>query len=359
MATTTTPATTAAEPRLPGYARLFPGYFALVMATGIVSIAAFQQGFVALAEALLWANLAFYTVLWALTIARALRYPRLLLADLATHQKGSAFLTIVAGTSVLGSQCTLLMGWTTAAFWLWVLAAALWAVLLYGFFVAITVREPKPTLDEGLNGAWLLMIVSTESLAVLGALVAPTTSWVGGILFLSLMAHLAGLMLYILVIGMIVYRWTFVGLTPAQVTPPYWINMGALAITTLAAANLIAAGPAWEMLASMHGFLEGTMLLAWSFATWWIPILVAVGVWRHVIQRHPLVYDPQYWSLVFPLGMYAACTFKLDATLGVPFLAVLPKTFLWVALAAWTLTAVGMALALLGGTRARRTASHA
>ncbi len=275
------------------------------------------------------------------------------------HNRGSAFLTIVAGTNVLGSQCALLMGWTEAAFALWLVGAALWTFLLYGFFVAITVREPKPSLKDGLNGTWLLMIVSTESIAVLGAIVAPTTSWIPGILFLSLMAHLVGLMLYILVIGLIVYRWTFVGLTPAQVTPPYWINMGALAITTLAAANLIAAGPAWEMLASMHPFLEGTMLLAWSFATWWIPILVAVGVWRHVIQREPLRYDPQYWSLVFPLGMYAACTFKLDVTLGVPFLAVVPKTFLWVALAAWAITALGMAVALANGSRSRRTASLA
>jgi tellurite resistance protein TehA-like permease len=97
------------------------------------------------------------------------------------------------------------------------------------------------------------------------------------------------------------------------------------------------------------------MLLAWSFATWWIPILVAVGVWRHVIQREPLRYDPQYWSLVFPLGMYAACTFKLDATLGVPFLAVVPKTFLWVALAAWAITALGMAVVLATSAERRHS----
>ena len=48
-------------------------------------------------------------------------------------------------------------------------------------------------------------------------------------------------MLYIVVIGLMFYRWTFFALDPDQATPPYWINMGALAITTLAGSNLLLA----------------------------------------------------------------------------------------------------------------------
>lgn len=44
-------------------------------------------------------------------------------------------------------------------------------------------------------------------------------------------------------------------------------------------------------------------LLLWAWATWWIPLLVIFGVWRHLVHCQPLRYHPMYWSLVFPLGM--------------------------------------------------------
>jgi len=41
-----------------------------------------------------------------------------------------------------------------------------------------------------------------------------------------------------------------------------------------------------------------------------------MGFWRHVIEKVPITNDPQYWSLVFPIGMYAACTFMLSKALA-------------------------------------------
>ena len=32
-------------------------------------------------------------------------------------------------------------------------------------------------------------------------------------------------------------------------------------------------------------------------------MLLILGIWRHVIRRFPLRYDPLYWGAVFPLGM--------------------------------------------------------
>ena len=56
-------------------ATLFPGYFALVMATGIVSIATFLLGMSSIAWVLLVINIAAYAVLWLLTLARLIRLP--------------------------------------------------------------------------------------------------------------------------------------------------------------------------------------------------------------------------------------------------------------------------------------------
>lgn len=208
-------------------------------------------------------------------------------------------------------------------------------------------KKDKPSLDLGINGAWLLLVVSTESLAVLGSAVAVHMAHPAAILFASLCAHLAGAMLYIVVIGLIFYRWTFFGMTGEQVTPPYWINMGALVITTVAGANLLAAdtlgaSKVWPFLADVAPFLKGTTVLFWAFASWWIPLLVIAGIWRHGVQRVKLSYDPQYWSMVFPLGMYSVATFKVAVLVGISSVEGLSTVFLWIAVAAWVVVTVGL-----------------
>jgi tellurite resistance protein TehA-like permease len=67
-----------------------------------------------------------------------------------------------------------------------------------------------------------------------------------------------------------------------------------------------------------------------------------LGAWRHGVKGYPLAYDHGYWGAVFPLGMYAVCTLRLAREFGLPFLAPLGEAFAWVALAAWTATAVGL-----------------
>ena len=86
----------------------------------------------------------------------------------------------------------------------------------------------------------------------------------------------------------------------------------------------------------------GLTLLFWATATWWIPMLVILGVWRHVYRRYPLRYDPLYWGAVFPLGMYTVCTYRLVRAVEVPFLAIVPQVFVFIALGAWLLTFGGL-----------------
>ena len=96
-------------------ANLHPAYFALVMATGIVSIASLLVGFRAIALALLPVNVLFAVVLVTLNIMRVVRYPARVAADLSDHKRAVGFFTLVAATSVLGSQSLLLGGATSVA----------------------------------------------------------------------------------------------------------------------------------------------------------------------------------------------------------------------------------------------------
>ncbi|HEY6024579.1 MAG TPA: tellurite resistance/C4-dicarboxylate transporter family protein, partial [Pseudolabrys sp.] len=324
-------------------ATLYPGSFALVMATGIISNSLFFEGHRELSDALFAVNIVAYPCLLVATLIRAARFGRALWADLIDPRLVFSFFTMVAGTDVFGIGIHL-RGFATLALAMWLFALALWFCLIYLSFGVLTFLNTAHGANV-VHGGWLIAIVGTESLVILGTVVAPPLGQVGTAIFVLIhMLWGIGLALYGIFIVLFAHRIFFLEFDPEDITPLLWVVMGAAAISTNAGSTLILSQSQSTLpfLQSMRPFIDGVTLIMWAWATWWIPLLLLFGIWKHGVYRVPITYTPMLWSLVFPLGMYALASLRLSLATDFPPLHAVSLAMVWVALAAWAATAAGL-----------------
>ncbi|OBG19874.1 tellurite resistance protein permease [Mycolicibacterium celeriflavum] len=311
------------------------------MATGIVSIAMYYHGLYALSVVLLWLTATTYIALVTVSAMRIIAFRKEFTDDLADPRRGFGMFTFVAATDVLGTRLAI-DGHHRAA--LILLAVGLLAWLLLGYLVPWTAalgHRHRPVL-QGANGTWFIWVVASQSVAVLAAVLQPEI--VSGRRELALVAVFSwsvGVFLYVVVGILVVARMLLYPLRPVDLTPPYWVAMGATAITVLAGARIVEMADA-PMVAATRGLIAGTSVMFWAFGSWLIPPLIAGGIWRHVIHRVPLRYEATLWSVVFPLGMYGVGAHYLGQADHLPIAETIGDLESWVALAVWTLTFVAM-----------------
>jgi tellurite resistance protein TehA-like permease len=271
------------------------------MGTGIVSVALALDGEDTLSRALFGLAAAGWLVAAAAALLRA-RLP--------------ASLTGVAGTAVLGARAALL-GFGTVATAALVLVVALWLAL-----VPELVRRPR----ERAVGTSFLVVVATEAIAVLAALVAEVEDarW------------LATAALAPLVLGIAVYPIVACRFDLREIAFGYgdqWVAGGALAIGALACAEVGGAATG-----ALHTTLDHAALVVWAVAVAWLPVLVAGEL--HGPRRG---FDLRRWATVFPAGMYAVCSFLVAHVDGVGPIATFARAWVWVALCVWLLAFAGAA----------------
>jgi tellurite resistance protein TehA-like permease len=320
---------------------LNPGYFALVMATGIVSVAMQTHRTSAVSVALLWLTGIEYAVLVVVYLWRLATFRMAVAADLYDPARAFGYFTFVAATNVLGARLAA-DGHRLVA--LLLLAAGSLAWLVLGYVVpwsAVLGRAKRPVLAYA-NGTWFIWVVASQSIAVLAAALEPTVGT--GRRELALLAVFSwsiGAFLYPAAGICVAVRLLLYDLRPVDLTPPYWVSMGATAITVVAGARIVQMADA-PTVAATRGLIAGTSVAFWAFGTWLIPPLVAAGWWRHVVHRIPLRYQAPLWSVVFPLGMYGVGAHYLGQADHLPILRAIGADESWIALAAWTITFLAM-----------------
>lgn len=327
-------------------ATLNPGYFALVMATGIVSIGMRDHSLTVLSTALLWLTAISYAVLVGLTICRATLFPAALRADFTDPRRGFGFLTFVAGTDVLGTRLAV-AGHRQAALALLAVGWVAWILLGYVVpWTAVLGRQDRPVIAAA-NGTWFIWVVASQSVAVLAATLEPAVNTGRRELaLLAVFSWAVGVFLYAAAGIFVAARMMLYPLLPADLTPPYWVAMGATAITVLAGARIVQMADA-PMVTVTRGLVAGASVVFWAFGTWLIPVLIAAGWWRHVTHRIPLRYEATLWSIVFPLGMYGVAGHYIGSADHLPIVRLIGDNETWVGLAAWALTFTAMVAHLL------------
>lgn len=328
-------------------ARLAPASFALVMASGIVADAAARLGIAGLPRVLLWYSAGAFALLAILHAARLAIFRAQLASDLRHAVHAPDFLTLPAASCVLGSELVVLEGSPAAGAVFWLIGLATWILLVYAILVVLSVRREKRDLGQGFEGNWLLLVVATQAIAVLGAILAADEATARDlVLDVAVLSFLLGALFYVILFPLLLHRLIFFPLDAESLTPPYWLGMGAAAITTFAGSLLAHRATRSPLLDLLHPFISGLTLLFWAAATFWIPLLLLLGGWRHLVQRLPVRYATEYWAIVFPLGMYSVASSRLHDDIGWPLLTVFGQIFGYAALAAWALATVGMARAL-------------
>jgi tellurite resistance protein TehA-like permease len=321
---------------------LNPGYFALVMATGIVSTAMHLHHAIRLSVLLLWVTVLAYIVLLIVSAARIVVYHTEFRADLSDSGRAFGLFTFVAATNVLGTRLVI-DGHHTVAFGLLMVGSLAWLVLGYLIpWTAVLGTAERPVLQRA-NGTWFIWVVASQSIAVLAAALESDMAepWRRILALLAVTFWAIGVFLYGAAGIFVAARLLLYPLHPEDLTPQYWVSMGATAITVLAGGRIVEMAQA-PMVDATRGLVAGTSVVFWAFGTWLIPPLIAAGVWRHIVHRIPLRYEAPLWSMIFPLGMYGVGGHYLGRADHLPIVSYIGSTEGWIALAAWGITFVAM-----------------
>ncbi len=312
--------------------------FAIVMATGIVSVAADDHHYRLIGSVLaVMASAAFVVLAVGLGVKIVARRD-VVIAESRDPDTALRMFTFVAAACVLG------VVWRADRVALWVLAvlAALGWLVLMPLAIRDVRSRPRAELQDHARGSWLLVSVATSGLATTAADLGIAAGHWSATVWLAALLWVLAVMLYVAVTGLIARRVLSAPLRPDAVTPDSWIVMGAMAIVTLAGDHILRAAHALAPLHPLAIAAAPVTFAAWMVASLWIPFLLYATIWRIDQHSGSLRFAGVWWSAVFPLGMYASATAATGTDLDKPSLETVSLVMFWISLVVWMTVAAGL-----------------
>lgn len=329
---------------------LNPAYFALVMATGVVSIILHSMGWSQTSNALLGISLAALVVLVALLGWSLLQHPTRIAANAVDPRRAFTLFTFVAAWNVLSVRLSM-NGLAVWAFGFLIVGGAAWLILTYAVPVALMIRRDKQLTTPGANGTWFTWVVGTQTVVVAAAsLPSPLAVRLAP---LAVICWSVGILLYVVITALVLTLLIYLPLQPRELTPPYWVLMGGTAISVVAGLQTLRLRPDTLVTASSP-LIAGMSIALWGFGTWLIPLLLALSAWKHLIRRVRLNYEPGLWSMIFVIGMYGLASHGLGTLLRLPWMVGLGVTFEWITAVLWVVTFIAMLWSLIQSARPTR-----
>ncbi len=308
--------------------------FTVVMATGVMSIAAADAGQQALAGVLSWSAAAVLALMVGLHLMRALLHSQVIAAERRHPTTVFDAFSVVAALGVTAlALSTELNGGELVA--VWACAVLIWIVVVAATLGAL-VRYGRFGLIHFTSGRWLLGVVSIESIAVLGATTS-TDLHSRALSVIAVIAWAGGVVAYPALALPIVVRLHRRGWHAVDLTPDHWILMGALAICTVAAATLATSTTGTASVGGERWVVAAAAWATWACASALYLVLAAVTIRRSLVSVAAQQWNIHWWASVFPIGMYSACTFTILRLSDLNAQRDLAAVTFWLALAGWAL----------------------
>ncbi|WKZ19766.1 MAG: tellurite resistance/C4-dicarboxylate transporter family protein [Candidatus Jettenia sp. CY-1] len=319
-------------------------WFTAVMATIMVASISSLHGFETIVPYFFVTSLIiFFSIIIFKTTQIALFYENSL-NELLNPEKSFYFFTIVSAINLIGICLSKVFHFSTAAYILWYVAISLWLGVSFSSFSILFLHRKSEDrkIEDILHGGWFFTIVGTQSTAFIGITVAEhAMQHVTFIQLFSFVLWSVGACLYLIFTVFIMLRLVFYQLSSDAALSPYWMNMGAAALTALTGIAL------YQHIHIMHGpftdflpFLKGFSLFFWSVGLWWLPFLVILAIRKQAFCDDGLVFTVGYWEVAFALGLYAYGTIQLSNLFGGQYLIIISICFSIACIALWCFASV-------------------
>lgn len=334
------------------FANITPNWFASVMGTGIVAIAAaslpLQVPGLRLAATIMWALagalliglLAATVIHWIFFRATARGHHMNPVMAQFYGAPPMAMLTVGAGTVLLGTEVIGLDAALAIDTVLWVLGTLLG--LASAIAVPFLMFTRHAVDDDSAFGGWLMPVVPPMVSAATGSLLLPHVP--DGQLRLTMMLACyamfgMSLIASLIVITLIWGRLARHKLPAATMVPTLWIVLGPLG-QAITAANLLGAAAVsvvaapWSTALELFGVVIGIPLL--GFALLWAALAIAATVRT---ARRILPFSLTWWSFTFPVGTCVTGVSALAVSTGAIALQMLAAVMFAGLVVAWAIVA--------------------
>lgn len=319
-------------------------WFTAVMATIMIASLTQWYGYEVIVPYFFFASLAILFSVVIFKAAQTVLFFKDVLEEILNPEKTLYFFTIVGAVSFLGICFSRMFHFHTTAQIFWYVSIGLWLIISLSTFSILFLNRKSEDrrIKDVLHGGWFFATVGTQSTALLGIIVAEQT--IKQALFIqvfSIALWSVGASLYLIFMALLILRLMFYQFDSNTLLSPYWMNIGAAAVTAITGAvlhqHIQTVGGA---LTDLLPFLKGVSLFFWSFGLWWVPFLIILAIRKLICSGEGFAFTVGYWEIAFALGLYADSTIHMVALFEGRYLVVISTAFAIACITIWFFSSI-------------------